>query len=124
MKITAVILASMMLASCASLPSISFYDDNESLLAVQVRGAAESLDCSAKQEPQVKGIQNRVDLLLYFSEAKHSDDVQEMVLPMKETVDSFYARIRKNDSIAFCELKKKIIIQQSKTIADAVMRRF
>ena len=123
MKIATVILATMMLASCG-IPSISFYDDNESLLAVQVRGAAEALDCSVKQEPQVKGIQNRVDLLLYFSEAKHSDDVQEMVLPMKDTVDKFYERVKKNDSIAFCEIKKKLIIQQSKTIADAVMRRF
>ena len=123
MKIATVILATMMLASCG-IPSISFYDDNESLLAVQVRGAAEALDCSAKQEPQVRNIQNRVDLLLYFSEAKHSDDVQEMVLPMKDTVDKFYERVKKNDSIAFCEIKKKLIIQQSKTIADAVMRRF
>lgn len=123
MKIATVILATMMLASCG-IPSISFYDDNESLLAVQVRGAAESLDCSVKQEPQVRGIQNRVDLLLYFSEAKHSDDVQEMVLPMKDTVDKFYERVKKNDSIAFCEIKKKLIVQQSKTIADAVMRRF
>lgn len=123
MKIATVILATMMLASCG-IPSISFYDDNESLLAVQVRGAAEALDCSAKQEPQVRNIQNRVDLLLYFSEAKHSDDVQEMVLPMKDTVDKFYERVKKNDSIAFCEIKKKLIVQQSKTIADAVMRRF
>jgi len=124
MKIAGVVLGTLMLASCASLPSISFYDDNESLLAVKVRGAAEALDCTAKQEPQVRGIQNRVNLLLYFSEAKHSDDVQEMVLPMKDTVDKFYERVKKNDSIAFCEIKKKLIVQQSKTIADAVMRRF
>jgi hypothetical protein len=123
MKITAVILATMMLASCG-IPSISFYDDNESLLAVEVRSAAEELNCALKQEPQVRNIQNRVNTLLYFSEAKHSDDVQEMVLPMKDTVDKFHERVKKNDSIAFCEIKKKLIVQQSKTIADAVMRRF
>ena len=123
MKIVTTILATMMLASCG-IPSISFYDDNESLLAVQVRGAAESLDCAYKQEPQVRQIQNRVNTLLYYSEAKKSKDLQEMILPMKETVDKFHFRILKHDSITFCEIKKKLIVQQSKTISDAVMSRF
>jgi len=123
MKIATVIFATIMLASCG-IPSISFYDDNESLLAVQVRGAAETLDCAYKQEPQVRAIQHRVNTLLYYSEAKKSKDLQEMILPMKETVDNFHARILKHDSITFCEIKKKLIVQQSKTIADAVMQRF
>lgn len=124
MRIAAVVLSTLMLASCASLPSISFYDDNESMLAVEVRVSVDKLNCQAQQEPQVRRIKEDVTRLQMFSESKGSSDLQEMVLPMKETVDGFYKRIIKEDSIAFCEIKKKLIAQQSKTIADAVMGRF
>lgn len=124
MRLASILLGTFLLAGCSTFSSLSFYDDNESLLSVKVRLYASSLDCSYKQEPQVKAIQMSVNEFLFYSEAKRSKDVTEMILPMKETVDGFYERIKKNDSIAFCEIKKKIIVQQSSTIADAVMRRF
>ena len=47
-----------------------------------------------------------------------------MIAPMKDTVDSFYDRVKDKDSVVFCNIKKKLMAQQSETIADAVMSRF
>jgi len=123
MKIATIILSTMLLTGCG-IPSISFYDDNESLLAVEVRSSVDLLDCSTTQAPQVKSIQTSVNKFLFYSEAKGSSDVEEMIVPMKETVDSFYNRVKDKDSVVFCKLKKKVMVQQSETIADAVMSRF
>ena len=123
MKIATIILGTMLLTGCG-IPSISFYDDNESLLAVEVRSSVDLLDCSTTQAPQVKTIQTSVNKFLFYSEAKGSSDVGEMIAPMKDTVDSFYDRVKDKDSVVFCNIKKKLMVQQSETIADAVMSRF
>jgi hypothetical protein len=112
------VLSLLLLAGCSGIPS--FYDDNESLAAVEVRFAISKLDCS---DPyiQVQNIKDNVDFLALYSESKRSTDLEEMILLMKDTVDTLYEK--ENISPVYCELKKKILVEQSADIANAVMWR-
>ena len=117
---SSIIASVLLLSGCSYIPS--FWDDNESRLAVDVRFAVTQLDCSVEYQDQVKEIKDSVDLFAMYSESRGSDDIGEIVGMMKETVDGFY----KDDSnnTFFCNMKKKILVKQSAEIADAVMGRY
>lgn len=124
MRLALVVLTALSLAGC-SIPSISFQDSNESILAVEVRLEVSRLNCEADTaEEQVDAIRRSVDLLQLYSDSKGSKDLQEMALLMKDTTDSFYTRSLSGMSVVYCNMKKNALAEQSKTIAHAVMRRF
>lgn len=115
----ALILSSILfLAACsATLPS--FYDDNESLLAVEVRAEVAKLDCTKPDPTQIK---HSVDKLNLYSESKRSKDVGQLISMMKQTSDGLY---KKSDiSQSFCNIKKTLLEKQSADIANAIMRRY
>lgn len=110
----------LFISACSGLPS--FYDDNESLLAVQVRYSVNRLDCSQSAKEGAAEIKNSVDMLSLYSESKKSKDIGMLIGLMKETTDD----IAKKDSISapYCNIKKKILEKQSSDIANAIMRRY
>lgn len=123
MRMLAVLaVCSMFVAGCSGVPSISFQDSNESILAVEVRLEVSRLDCK-NPGTQLSTIKRSVDFLQLYSESKGSKDLQAMVLEMQDTTNGLYAK-GDNLSPVFCDLKKKVLTTQSKDIADAVMRRF
>lgn len=110
----------LLLSGCSGIPS--FWDDNESMIAVDVRYAADRVNCDGDYVPDVLELKNRVDYFVLYTESRGSDDINEMVVLMKETVDGFYENEKPN--AFYCKLKKKIVVQQSSDIADAVMGRY
>lgn len=109
-----------LLTGCSGIPS--FWDDNESRLAVDVRFAVAEVDCSGNYQPQVEELKDRVDYFALYSESRGSDDVGEMIDLMQETVDGF-VKDGSNNAF-FCKMKKKVLVKQSADIADAVMGRY
>jgi hypothetical protein len=105
------------LSACSGLPS--FYDDNESLLSVQVRHQVEKLNCDA---PDVQPLKDSVDMLSLYSESKRSSDIGELIVLMKETTNGLYQK--EQISEPYCNLKKKVLQKQSSDIASAIMRRY
>jgi hypothetical protein len=105
------------LSACSGLPS--FYDDNESLLSVQVRHQVEKLNCAA---PDVQPVKDSVDMLSLYSESKRSSDIGELIVLMKETTNGLYEK--EQISEPYCKLKKKVLQKQSSDIASAIMRRY
>jgi hypothetical protein len=105
------------LSACSGLPS--FYDDNESLLSVQVRHQVEKLNCAA---PDVQPVKDSVDMLSLYSESKRSSDIGELIVLMKETTNGLYQK--EQISEPYCNLKKKVLQKQSSDIASAIMRRY
>ena len=105
----------LLVSGCSYLPS--FYDDNESLLAINVRYEVDRLDCNA---PRVVRIKGSVDRLYFYTESKKSKDIFKLVQLMKKTTDP----MPKLMSTSFCTIKKKILEKQSKDIANAIMRRY
>ncbi len=105
----------------------SFWDDNQSAKIVDIRKAAEDIDCKQPQLPQAKSIQNQIQWFQLYSESKgwRQQDVLKIVAPMKETVDDWAKRsAEKEGSTTYCEIKKKAIQAQAKRAAEAVLGRF
>lgn len=105
------------LSACTGLPS--FYDDNESLLSVEVRHEVEKLNCTA---PNVQPLKDSVDILALYSESKKSLDVGTFIGLMKETTNGLYEKEQISET--YCNLKKKVLQKQSSDIASAIMRRY
>lgn len=112
--------APLLLSGCMTIPS--FYDDNESKVAIDLRYSVEQLDCARQQQPQVAEIRSKLTWMELYVESKGSDDISDMIKPMRETVDDFYKR--GEGSEGYCKIKKKVMSTQSKLIADAVLGRF
>lgn len=111
----------ILLSGCSAIPS--FWDDNESMLAVEVRYAVDRLDCTDEyQDIQKSVISDRLRRFELYSESRGSDDVGEMLALMRTTVDGFVKDTTNNE--IYCKLKKKVLVKQSADIADAVMGRY
>ena len=114
------LLAPLLLSGCITIPS--FYDDNESKVAIDLRHSVEKLDCAKQQQPQVAEIRSKLTWMELYVESKGSDDIADMIAPMKDTVNDFYNRGEGTEG--YCKIKKRIMSTQSKIIADAVLGRF
>lgn len=119
------------LTGCAAVKDYipSFWDDNQSASIVTARLHAENLDCEAAQAPQVFLIAQNLRWFQLYSESKGSlqKDVLRVVEPMSRTVKDWQARLEKQEtapSKAYCEIKKKILIQQAGLAAQAVLGRY
>jgi hypothetical protein len=116
----ALVLTALLISACGSIPS--FYDDNESLLAVKVRHQVSQLDCSAPDKAQILELKKQVDILALYSDSKKSNDIGELIALMQETSNGLYNK--ESFSTPYCNLKKKALELQSKDIASAIMKRF
>jgi len=111
-----VLVAGLFLSGCSNLLDTSFYDDNESLLAVEVRYSIENLNCDFPTEkPKFKILK-----LKLYSESKGSKDVSSLVGKMSKTA----AGLSRTMNPTVCKIKKKLLQKQSKDIAYAIMRRY
>ena len=119
---TLILTSLMILMSGCAMTIPSFYDDNESLLAVDVRHAVKVLDCQGDIKPQIKKIDYAITRFSLYSESKKSDDMQAMIKLIKKTNDGLMEK--KEIKPAFCEIKRKVLIKQSNDIATAVMGRY
>jgi hypothetical protein len=114
------------ISGCAGmLPS--FWDDNQSKKIIDVRQTVAHLDCAQPHLPQAQKIQHQLEWFQLYSESKGylQQDVLILIKPMQETVNDFVKRSKTSQgSVAYCELKKKLLINQSATAAKAVLGRY
>jgi len=125
-KLLLVLVSTIYLSGCAGvLPS--FWDDNQSYRAVDIQMSVDALDCSQPHAPQVKRIKDDIQWFLYYSEAKGwlQSDVIQLIEPMQQTVGDFYKRsTEKQGSVTYCNMKKKILVEQSKLVTKGVLSRW
>ena len=119
----------VLLTGCASVKSWvpSFWDDSQSAKIVDVRQKVENLDCSKEHLPQVAAIRSDLQWFQLYSESKgwRQADVLRVIQPMQETVEDMYKRSQTaQGSKVYCEIKKKVMQQQTKRAAEAVLGRF
>jgi hypothetical protein len=131
MKKLLAILSFALLSGCAGLTGLipSFWDDNQSHRIVSVRLDIERLDCKAAQKPQVIKIRDDLAWFRLYSESKggRQADVIALTAPMTDTVEDWYKRVSlesHKDNPIYCELKKKVLTEQSTRAAKAVLGRF
>jgi len=103
----------------------SFWDDNQSRSVIDIRQSVEKLNCKEPHAPQVKVIKDNIQWFILYSDSKGTKDVLVLVKPMESTVDDFYKRsLEKQGTEIYCDIKKKILITQSSTVAKTVIGRF
>jgi outer membrane murein-binding lipoprotein Lpp len=129
MKIFVILALTISLSGCASIKSFipSFWDDNQSAKIVDVRQSVEQLDCTQDQLAQVGKIRNDLQWFELYSQSKgwRQADVLRIISPIQETVEDMYKRAQtQQGSKVYCELKKRVMQEQAKRAAEAVLGRF
>ena len=126
-----IILSVFLLSGCAGLTGLipSFWDDNQSARIINVRLDIERVDCKAAQLPQVAKIRDDLAWFKMYSESKggRQADVIALTTPMTATVEDWYKRVSTEghkDNAIYCDLKKRVLQEQSQRAAKAILGRF
>ena len=131
MKKLLLLVTVLLLQGCAGLTGLipSFWDDNQSARIINVRLDIERVDCRAQQLPQVIKIRDDLAWFKLYSESKggRQADVILLTKPMTETVEDWYKRASTEghkDNPIYCDLKKRVLTEQSARAAKAILGRF
>ena len=120
------------LTGCANIPNPlkwipSGQDLNQSSKIIDVRMGVERLDCQGDQLAQVIRIRDDLRWFELYSQGKgvRHQDVIELIKPIQATVEDFYTRSKTGGgSVAYCEIKRRILATQVNRAAEAVLGRF
>ena len=125
------ILSIVLLQGCAGITGLipSFWDDNQSHRIITVRLDIERVDCKSTQLPQVAKIRDDLAWFKLYSESKggRKADVILLTKPMTETVEDWHKRVSTEghkDNPIYCDLKKRVLQEQSQRAAKAILGRF
>jgi hypothetical protein len=126
MKIIASVILTVLLSGCTTLQSWvpSFWDDNQSAYIITARLSAERINCLEPQLTQVQVLAEDLRRFELYSEAKGSlqRDVLRVIEPMQSTVKEW--QTRKEGSRAYCEIKKKLLLQQAERASKVILGRW
>ena len=124
MKKIIILCAAFLLTSCAAL-NVSFWDDNEAYRVIDIRMQAKRIDCDQNNSLtnlQLQSLQYNIQWLKTYSESKRTRDVTKMIIPIEATINDFVNR--ESYSPTYCKIKRNVIMEQSKVMAQAIMARY
>ena len=127
MKQLVAVLLVVTLTGCAGLIEKfpSRWDVNQAKVVTDIQQGAKRFDCKGDQLAQLTALDRDIEWFDIYAKTKPTRDVAKLTKTMVDTVNEFKDRATKGPvSPLYCELKKKIIIQQSEIIAGAVQGRF
>lgn len=112
------------LSGCALVDKIpSRWDVNQAKVTTDLRQITHNFDCKGDQQAQLKTIANQVQWFDLYAESKGTKDVAKLTATMSATVKEFQDRPQPVSPL-YCDLKRKIMIQQADIIAKTVQGRF
>ncbi len=119
----------VMLTACSSLQSYipSFWDDNQSARIVDVQLDVDAIDCGQPQRAQVAQLRRDLRWFELYSGSKgaRQTDVLKLIKPMQDTVEDWWKRVDAGqENPVYCQLKKRVLVEQSSRAAKAVLGRF
>jgi PBP1b-binding outer membrane lipoprotein LpoB len=127
MKRLLLIIAFLSLTGCASIMEYipSSWDVNQAKVITDIQQQARHIDCKADLAPQVKQLAQDIEWFDIYSQTKPTRDINKLTGVIKDTVKELQDRVAKGPvSPLYCDLKKKIIQQQSDILAKSVQGRF
>lgn len=127
MKKLVLALAIVVLSGCSSIKEWIpvRWDANQSQAITSIQQTTRSFDCKGDIAQQSKGLAQQVDWFAIYAEAKQTRDVIAPIGHMNDTVKELVDRSSKGPvSPLYCDIKKKLLIQQADMIAHTVQGRF
>ena len=127
MKKLIVVLALVTLSGCSTIKEWIpvKWDANQSHSITTIQQTTRNFDCKADIVQQSKSLANQIEWFKIYSESKPTRDVINPAGRLSTTVKELVDRSSQGPvSPAYCEIKKKIIIQQADMIAHTVQGRF
>lgn len=126
MKRLAVILMLTTLVGCSSFgPWPSKWDVNQARVTTDLRQTTHNFDCKGNLTEQLTVLNLQIQWFDLYAESKSTKDVASLTDVMKATAKEFAERANKGPvSPLYCDLKKKLMIQQADIIAKTVQGRF
>ena len=101
------------------------WDPNQSKAVTDVQQTSRNFDCKGDIAVQSKQLATQVEWLDIYSQTKDTRDVAKITGLMNDTVKELRERSSKGPvSPMYCEIKKKLMIQQADMIGHMVQRRF
>ena len=124
MKLASLLLV-LTLSGCASVMDMipSRWDVNQAKVTTDLRQATHNFDCKADQRAQLKIIAEHAQWFELYSESKGTKDVAQLGKTLQATVKEFQDRAQPVSPI-YCDIKRKLMIQQADIIAKTTQGRF
>ncbi len=101
------------------------WDANQSQSITTIQQSTRNFDCKADIAQQAKDLAQKVEWFEIYAKSKPTRDVIVPVGKMNDSVKELVDRTSKGPvSPTYCEIKKKILIQQADMLAHTVQGRF
>ena len=127
MKKLILVLALISLTGCSTIMEYipSRWDVNQAKVITDLQQDARRFNCDGNKLEQISKMQKDLEWFDIYAKTKPTRDVAKLTKPLNDTVNEFKQRAEKGPvSGIYCDLKKKIIIQQTDIIGSAVQGRF
>jgi outer membrane protein assembly factor BamE (lipoprotein component of BamABCDE complex) len=127
MKRLLAILAFISLAGCSTITDQipSFWDSNQSVVVTDMQQMTRHIDCATDLKPQLHDLFMKVEWYDLYANTKGTKDMAKLDKVMMETIKEFQDKVAAGPiSPMYCDLKKKVLIQQADIIATTVQGRF
>lgn len=103
----------------------SRWDVNQAKSITDIQQQARRFDCKGDQVAQVTALERNIEWFVIYSQTKPTRDITKLTDTIQQTVSEFKDRVSKGPvSPLYCDLKRKIIIQQTDILAGSVQGRF
>ncbi len=127
MKKLLVILAVFSLTGCSTIKDWIpvRWDANQSQSITSIQQTTRNFDCKGDIAQQSKDLAQKIEWFEIYAKSKPTRDVIVPVGKMNDSVKELVDRTNKGPvSPTYCEIKKKILIQQADMLAHTVQGRF
>jgi len=127
MKKLLIVLALIGLSGCSSiLDQIpSKWDSNQSVVVTDIQQQTRHIDCGADLKPQLHDLFMKAEWYDLYAKTKGTKDMAKLDAVLVSTIKEFQDRVDAGPiSPLYCDLKKKVLIQQADIIAQTVQGRF
>ena len=127
MKRLIAVVAFLSLTGCASVMDMipSRWDVNQAKAITDIQVQGNLFDCKADLKPQVDQLAKDVEWFDIYAKTKPTRDIARLTGTVTDTVKELQDRVNKGPvSPMYCDLKLKIIKQQTEILTGSVQGRF